>query len=148
MKKSFLLLFLISQFLVIMLTSCANHSNEIAEFESEQQSSDNIAKGIANYLASFDEIEDCNVQINGNTAVIGLDLAHKHSDAKLIALKKRIATDIKSQYDAIARVAINTAPDMLKNIQGENDDAQSTEIEKALEKNSDEEIFVNVVPTI
>ena len=141
MKKSFLVLFF-----TLALASCATQSNEISDFQAEQQTSDAVAKGIANYLATLDEIEDSNVQIDGTTVVIGLNLARKHSDTELIALKKRIAADIKAQNSGIMRVVINTAPDILEAIQGEDDD--TPEIEKVLEKNDDKEIFVNIAPTI
>ena len=143
MKKSFILVFL-----TLLLASCAAQDNEVSDFQVEQQSSDAFAKSIANYLAGLDEIEDSNVQIDGKSAVISLNLTHKMGDAELIALKKRIADDIKSQNSSITRVAINTAPDMLENIQGKDDDAQNVEVKKALEENDDEEIFVNIAPTI
>ena len=141
MKKSLLILFL-----TLLLVSCGGRESDVEEFQAEQQSSDAIAKSIANYLADFDEIKDCNVQIDGKTAVISLNLAYKHSDAELIALKKRVAADIKLQNSTITHVAVNTAPDMLENIQSGDDN--SSELEKALERNDDEEIFVNIVPTI
>ena len=138
MKKSLFLLFV-----VLLFTACG----DVSDFQAQLQSSDDVAKSIANNLAeSYDEIEDCNVQVDGATAVVSLDLAHEHSDAELIALKKRVAADIRSQNSTIKRVAVNTAPDMLENIRGMGDD--ETEVEKSLEKNSDEEIFVNIAPTI
>jgi len=133
MKKSFLLIFLI-----FLLAACGN----VAEFEAELQSADDIARDIANYLAGFGEIDDCNVQIDGAVAVIGLDLACEMADMELIALKKRIAAEVKSRNVSIKRVAVNTAPDMLERVQGENVDGPNDN------KNDSEEIFVNVAPTI
>ena len=140
MKKSLLMLFLI-----VLLSSCGD-GREVTEFQARQQSSDAIAKDIANYLANFEEIESCNVQIDGKTAVVSLNLASELDNAELIALKKRVAAEVKAQNNAIMRVAVNTAPDMLEAVKGENDD--ELEVEKALEKNDDEEIFVNIAPTI
>ena len=134
MKKSIFLLIL-----MLLLSACG----DTAEFQAEQQTSDDIAKNIANYLAEFKEIEDCNVQIDGKTAVVSLNLAHKHSDSELIALKKRVAADIKQKNATISRVAVNTAPDTLERIQGDEDDNVPN-----AEKNKDDEIFVNVIPTI
>ena len=143
MKKSFLFLLLT---LILLLASCATQGGEVSDFQLEQQSSDAVAKNIANYLADFDEIEDSNVQIDGQVAVVGLNLAYKLDDTELIALKKQIAADIKARNVTITRVAVNTAPDMLENIQGESVD--TPEVQKALEKNDDDEIFVNIAPTI
>ena len=140
MKKSFFALVL-----TLLLASCASQNSEVADFQAEQQVSDNVAKSIANYLAALDEIEGSNVQIDGATVVIGLNLARKYDDAELIALKKRIVADIKAQNSGITRVAVNTAPDMLEAIQGEG--KEPPEVEKVLEKNDDEEIFVNIAPT-
>ena len=140
MKKSLLVLIL-----TLLLASCGAQGNEVPDFQIAQQSSDAAAKSIANYLAALDEIEDSNVQIDGATVVIGLNLARKYDDAELIALKKRIAADIKAQNSGITRVAVNTAPDMLEAIQGEGE--EPPEIEEVLEKNDDEEIFVNTAPT-
>ena len=139
MKKSLLLLIL-----ALLFVSCADIS-DVAEFEADQQSADAVAKNIANYLADFAEIEDCSVEINGKTAVISLDLARKFNDAELIALKRRIVADVKSQNAAITHVAVNTAPDMIEYIRGRGNDAPA--VEKALEENRDEEIFVNIAPT-
>jgi hypothetical protein len=137
MKKcSFLLIF------ILLFVSCG----DVAEFQDEQQSLDAAAKNIANYLADFAEIEDCNVQIDGTTALISLNLARKHNDTELIALKKRIAADIKSQNSDITRVAVNTAPDMIEGVLGDADD--TPQIENALEGNDDKEIFVNIAPNI
>ena len=140
MRKIFLMLIL-----ALLFTSCGG-ADDVAEFEADQQSSDAVAKDIANYLADFAEIKNCNVHIDGKTAVIGLDLEHKHSDAELIALKRRITAEIKSQNSTITRVAINTTPDMLENIQGEGDSVAPAE--KSLEENNDKEIFVNIAPTV
>ena len=141
MKKSFLFMLL-----ALSLASCTTQSEEVSDFQVEQQSSDTVAKSIANYLADLDEIEDSNVQIDGQVAVVGLNLAYKLGDTELIALKKRIAADIKTRNSTITRVAVNTAPDMLENIRGES--ADTPDVQKALEKNDDDEIFVNTVPTI
>jgi hypothetical protein len=141
MKKSFI--FLLS---ILLLASCAAQSEEVADFQAEQQYCDAVAKSIANYLADFDEIEDSNVQIDGQVAVVGLNLAYKLDDAKLIALKKRIAADIKARNSIITRVAVNTAPDMFEKIRGNGID--EPKVQEALEKNEDEEIFVNTVPTL
>ena len=147
MKKSILFLFF-----VLLFSACGAQSPEIVDFEASQQSTDAIAENIANYLADFAEIKDCNVQIDGGTAVIGLDLAYKMSDAELVALKKHIVSDIKSQNNQITHVAVNTTPDLLENMQNEIDggrkSAEEREIERELGENDDEEIFVNIAPTL
>jgi len=136
MKKSFLFIFL-----AMLLTSCGVASHNVAEFEVQQDFADDVAEGIANYLADFAEIKNCNVIIDGNVAVIGLDLTQEHDDNSLIALKQRIVSEVKAHHNSITRVAVTTTPDMYEKFFGDG------EVEKELEKNVDKEIFVNIVPT-
>ncbi|MCL2376814.1 MAG: YhcN/YlaJ family sporulation lipoprotein [Defluviitaleaceae bacterium] len=136
MKKSLLLLILMA-----LLASCGaqNHDTEAT------------ATRIANYLAGLAEVEDCNVRVDGSVAVVGLSLVREHDDAELIALKKRIVADIKSQNSEITWVAVNTAADMFEDVQKVVDDGHESPEERKIErelKENDEDIFVNVVPTM
>jgi len=140
MKKSFILtIFLV--LLTLPLASCG----DVANFEARQESLEAVARDIENYLVGYNEINDCTVKIDGKTAVISLDLTRDLDSRELIALKRRVVADTRWQSSGIRRVAVNTAPDMLEKIQGGGDDAP--EIERALERNRDEEIFDNIAPT-
>jgi len=136
MKKSLLFLTF-----TLLLVACGaqNHDAEA------------IAGRIANYVSGLVEVEECNVQVDGNVAVIGLNLAREHNDAELIALKKRIVAEVRAQNSEITRVAVNTAADMIENVTEDFGDgresAEEREIEAELKENEDEDIFVNVVPT-
>jgi|GEM_PF-4710151 len=140
MKKMFMFVLLI-----FLLGSCAD-AGDVTDYEVEKQSVDNMAENISNHLANYAEIKDCNVQIDSDTAVISLNLTKELNDADLIALKQRVANDVKSRNNNIKHVAVNTAPYMLERVRGKGDNAP--DIEESLEKNRNEEIFVNTIPTI
>ena len=136
MKKSWLLLLL-----ALILAACGaqNHDAEAT------------AAHIANYVSGLVEVEECNVQIDGNVAVIGLNLAHEHNEAELIALKRRIVADVRAQNSEITRVAVNTAAETFENVTESPDDGHKSleerKIEAELKENEGKDIFINVVPT-
>jgi len=136
MKKSLLFLTLT---LTLVACGAQNHDAEAT------------AGRIANYVSGLAEVKECNVQVDGNVAVIGLNLAREHNDAELIALKKRIVADVRAQNREITRVAVNTAADMFEDVTESFDDgrksAEEREVEAELRENEGEDIFVNVVPT-
>ena len=148
MKKAW---FALATALIILLSSCAVKTNEVIEYQQEQNETDVVAKQIADYLLAMDEIEKCNVRISGSTAVVAINTAKDYGrdDAFLIELKHKIIADIKSQNAYIQHVTVTAAPDIFERIyEGETESAEEDEIERELEKNTGEEIFNNVMPTV
>ena len=129
---------MIKRFYFLLLAVFCVSCGDVTDFAAQLDSADDAAKAIANHLSDYAEIDDCNIQIDGKTAVVSLDLAVKLDDANLISLKKQVAADVKRLNSNITHVAVNTAPNMLEHIQGDSIDAPT----------NDAEIFVNPIPTI
>lgn len=148
MKKA-LYAFAIS--LIILLASCGVKSDEVVDYQQKQSEADTAAEEIKDYLLSMDEIEECNVRIDGDTAVVSINLAENYGrdDAFLIGLKYKIIADIKLQNAHVRHVAVTTAPDIFDRLhEDERESAEEDVVEKKLEKNAGKEIFNNVVPTV
>ena len=142
-----LLLFVCVFIALIALSCCARV--DVAEFEHNQNQTEDTAKKIANYLTALQNVEESAVQIQGQTAVVGINLAYEHNDKELIALKKKIIAEIKQQNNEINHVAVTTALDLFEKINEINgkDTLEEKNIEKQLEKNNKNEIFTNIAPT-
>lgn len=128
-------------FLSLLLTACVA-VQDLAD--------PNLPKEIAKYLEGFAEVEDCNVKISGGVAVVSINLAGEPGDDEIVALKKRIASDVEGRHPSISRVSVNIAPEIFEDALDTDSpkSRQEAEIDKKLEKNADKEIFNIPAPTL
>jgi CxxC motif-containing protein len=132
--------------MLLLFSACSYH---LEDFQQEQAADGGIAKGIANYLTGLAEIEDCAVEVKGGVAIVSINLAdgYEYGDKELIDLKRRIVADVRRQNSGINHVAITTAADVYEKIYGvDADNPEEEQIDKKLDKNSDKEIFMDIIP--
>ena len=157
MKRLFLALFSI----ILLISGCGQGkvkevntiNNDLLEYETSLKQSNELAQQIASNLVLLDNIEQVVVQLRDKYAVIGINLAYEHSNSSVIKLKKDIADNLKSIYPFLKHVAITTTPSTYEKIvdlpDSHNTDSEQERIKKKLlEKNNNEEIFMNVSPNL
>lgn len=95
-----------------------NSSYEMEKFDEKNQTIDNISDTISGEIESLDEINEANVVIVGNSAIVGIELVKDMPESELVSLKITVETLVKSMVPEIENVAVTTAPDLMRRIQG------------------------------
>lgn len=95
-----------------------NSSYEMEKFDGKNQTIDNISDTISGEIESLDEVNEANVVIVGNSAIVGIELVEDMPESELVSLKITVETLVKSMVPEIENVAVTTAPDLMRRIQG------------------------------
>jgi len=138
--------------ILFLLSACGNAGNgDVADFQEQQTAVDCLETEIANFVKRLEHGIDCDVEINGGTAIVTLHAPHvQGDDNELIALKKRISTAIQEQYSGINRVSVNCGFGSLEKISNPDNakDNDEHQIDRDLKGNEHHEVFDIPAPTL
>lgn len=95
-----------------------NTSDEMEKFDIKTQKIDNISDTISGEIEALDQVNEANVVIVGNAAIVGIELTQDMPESELVSLKIAIKTLVESIVPEIENVAVTTAPDLMRRIQG------------------------------
>ncbi len=122
MKKTLILL------IILCLCACSNIANranaignpqptdEVAHFQDDAEDSKALADTLAKKVTGLDGIQSARVLVNGNTAIVGIDLKERADDIKLMATKKTVEDAVREIVPHFERIAVTAAPELVEKI--------------------------------
>lgn len=117
-----------------------NTSDEMEKFDIKTQKIDNISDAISGEIEGLDQVNEANVVIVGNAAIVGIELTKDIPESELVSLKIAIENLVKSMVPEIENVAVTTAPDLMRRIQGFTSDNEENKNTTKEQKDITEEL--------
>ena len=102
---------------LIVLSGCK--PNSVANYIKQNEIADNKAQFWAERVNDIEGVETVVVVINGDKAVVELEIFGELSDEKLIPLKDRIEKMILDEDEDIKHVGVTAAPEIISRMAGE-----------------------------
>ncbi len=121
MKKPLILL------IILCLCACSNvanranvnpnsQPNDVAHFQDDAEDTEVLAETLAKKVTGLDGIKSARVLVNGNTAIVGIDLTERADDIKLVATKRIVEDAVREIVPNFERIAVTAAPELVEKI--------------------------------
>ena len=134
--STYILLFTI--ILSIAISGC--RSDSLLNYIEQNKAADNKAQFWAERVNSIESIEMAVVVINGDKALVEIEILGDLTDEKLIPLKEKIEKMILEEDEDIKHVGVTAAPEIISRMAGEKP-TNFKEHDNRLDNNADERIM-------
>ena len=126
--------------IILMLTLFGCNSNSLLNHIEQNRAADNKAQYWAERVNSIDGVEVAVVVINGDKALVEIEIFGELTDEKLIPLKTVIEKMILDEDEDIKHVGVTAAPEIISRMAGEKP-TDFNEKDNQLDDEADEKIM-------